>query len=131
MSTRAVYTFKDEDKNQYAVYKHYDGYPSGAAEFIDSALPYAWAGSRFEASEFAAAFVAANKKEGGGDVYLTKSHKKHSDLDYDYVITSSHGRVIVEAFVHHWCEEAGETRKRIFKGALTAFVKEYITDKPA
>jgi hypothetical protein len=30
MSTRALYTTKD-DQGEYHVYKHHDGYPSGAA----------------------------------------------------------------------------------------------------
>jgi hypothetical protein len=60
MSTRACYTFKDKH-NTIHVYKHNDGYPTGAAEHIARALPYAWPLPRFEAVDFAAAFVAANK----------------------------------------------------------------------
>ncbi len=62
MSTRALYTFIDpETKQSYHVYRHHDGYPSGAAQHIRAALAYAWKLPRFEADEFAAAFVAANK----------------------------------------------------------------------
>jgi len=62
MSTRAVYTFfDDEDDGSYHVYKHHDGYPSGAYEAITNALEYAWQLPRYEADEFAAAFVAGNK----------------------------------------------------------------------
>jgi len=62
MSTRAMYTFIDpESKETHHVYKHYDGYPKGAARWIKAALAYAWPLPRFEADEFAAAFVAANK----------------------------------------------------------------------
>jgi hypothetical protein len=60
MSTRACYTFRS-DQESFHVYKHSDGYPSGAAEWIEAALQYAWPLPRFEADEFAAAFVAANK----------------------------------------------------------------------
>jgi hypothetical protein len=60
MSTRACYTFIDETEEVH-VYKHSDGYPTGAAEFIIAALEFAWPLPRFEADEFAAAFVAANK----------------------------------------------------------------------
>lgn len=31
MSTRAVYTFKDDHK-KFSIYKHHDGYPEGAAQ---------------------------------------------------------------------------------------------------
>jgi hypothetical protein len=44
------------------VYKHRDGYPSGAAQAIEAALPHAWPLPRFEPDEFAAAFVRGNKK---------------------------------------------------------------------
>jgi hypothetical protein len=60
MSTRAVYTFSDSD-GTYHVYKHSDGYPTGAAQAIEATLECAWTLPRFEADEFAAAFVAANK----------------------------------------------------------------------
>src|SRR4051794_36529103 len=63
MSTRALYTFICPGRKQdtFHVYKHHDGYPKGAAEAIANALPLAWQLPRFEADEFAAAFVAGNK----------------------------------------------------------------------
>lgn len=61
MSTRGFYTFKDTDGASYHVYKHSDNYPTGAADALDSALLMSWRLPRFEADEFAAAFVAANK----------------------------------------------------------------------
>lgn len=95
MSTRAVYTFIDDDGRSYPVYKHHDGYPSGAAAHIRAALPYAWPLPRFEASEFAAAFVAGNKAlpdpkypdSQGGGVYLTAGRSAHGDLEYAYEIS--------------------------------------------
>lgn len=70
MSTRAIYVFSnnfdDPTEPMYAVYKHHDGYPEGAREFIKNAFPLAWELPRFEADEFAAAFVAANKNSPGG-----------------------------------------------------------------
>ena len=65
MSTRALYTFyPGEDgwpKAPIHVYKHHDGYPTGAADAIIAALEFAWPLPRYEHDEFAAAFVAANK----------------------------------------------------------------------
>lgn len=62
MSTRALYTFRSEDgSEEFHVYKHHDGYPTGAADAIVAALEFAWPLPRYEADEFAAAFVAANK----------------------------------------------------------------------
>lgn len=62
MSTRAVYTFfGDHDEAPRHVYKHSDGYPTGAVQWITAALCFAWKLPRYENDEFAAAFVAANK----------------------------------------------------------------------
>lgn len=75
MSTRALFTFKDETA-AFNVYKHYDGNPSGAARVIRHAIDYfAWPLPRFEADEFAAAFVAAGKACCFAD-YLD-THKTH------------------------------------------------------
>lgn len=66
MSTRACYRFiSSEGPDSWAgvvtVYKHSDGYPDGAAKWIEAALEHAWQLPRYENDEFAAAFVAANK----------------------------------------------------------------------
>ena len=96
MGTRAIYFFEDHDGSVYGVYKHYDNYPSGAADFIENAKAYAWEFPRFEADDFAAAFVAANKAEKGGEVRLLQMFDQTSiDMvmednkwcDYYYVIT--------------------------------------------
>jgi len=95
MGTRAVYFFEDSD-GVYGAYKHYDGYPSGAADFIENAKEYAWPFPRFEADEFAAAFVAANKAKKGGEVRLLPMFEStsidmvmedHKWCDYYYVIS--------------------------------------------
>jgi GNAT superfamily N-acetyltransferase len=66
-----MYTFIGRDgrkREQYHVYKHHDGYPingtSGAVFWLKAALNYAWPLPRYEADDFAAAFVAANKLSG-------------------------------------------------------------------
>ena len=67
MSTRACYRFfplngPNDWSGVVTVYRHHDGYPSGAAKAIEAALPHAWPLPRFEPDEFAAAFVRGNKK---------------------------------------------------------------------
>jgi len=118
MSTRAVYTFKDQD-DTFHIYKHHDGYPTGAAEWIANAIPKAWALPRFEAAEFAAAFVAGNKERGGG-VYLTTDWQVHGDLDYRYEITTAGGDLQVTAFKKVW-GETSDTYTGIFLGTLADF----------
>ena len=85
MGTRAVYTFKDND-SEFHVYKHYDGHPDNVIEYIERAKEYAWRLPRFEADEFACAFIKANK-DSEGDVRLTNHWKNHGDLSYRYEIT--------------------------------------------
>jgi len=94
MGTRAIYIFEDEHEEVH-VYKHYDNYPQGAVDFIEQAKACAWPLPRFEADEFAAAFVAANKNRRGGEVRLVNALFKDRDemleanewCDYHYVIS--------------------------------------------
>jgi hypothetical protein len=96
MSTRAIYTFKD-DREEHHVYKHYDGYPSGAIEFIIKALDLSWELPRFEADEFAASFIAANKDEAG-DLRLTSGPDAHGDLSFKYETTVKDKKLYTRIF---------------------------------
>jgi hypothetical protein len=120
MATRSVFTFRD-NLGSYSVYKHWDGYPEGAAEFLTKSIGYAWKLPRYEASDFAAAFVSANKGSGGGDVYLTTNHEAHGDIDYVYVVSSSdrNGQLIVRVY------EVNDKLEEIFYGRLKDFVDKY------
>lgn len=129
MTTRAVYTVKDAEGDKFAVYCHYDGYPEGAAAFIDKAREFAFPGARFQAMDFAAALIAANKTPGGGGVYCTKGHLAHADLDYDYVISHRHGSVNVTAYRYEWNTKQGGSRVKFFSGSLHAFVSQYAEKK--
>ena len=61
MSTRALYSFFGEEGN-FNVYKHHDGYASGAARTIKMAIDvFAWKLPRYESDAFACAFIAAGK----------------------------------------------------------------------
>lgn len=120
MGTRAVFTFKNKNET-YSVYKHWDGYPEGAAEFLTKTIPFAWELPRFETSDFTAAFIAANKTTGGGDIYLTTNHEAHGDLDYFYEVFPSdrNGQLIIRAY------EDGQDAEEIFYGRLKDFVDKY------
>lgn len=98
MSTRAVITFKDEF-GSFSVYQHMDGYPTHAGDSAAGVLGmlretlaggYAWQWPRFEADEFAAAYIAQNKGEGGGNIRLSKGHTAHGDLAYSYRVEALH-----------------------------------------
>lgn len=120
MGTRAVFMFfhMNASNDAYSVYKHWDGYPEGAAEFMTKAIPFAWELPRYEACDFAAAFVAANKKKGG-DVFMTTGNDAHGDLDYYYEVMPStrNGQLLIYAYS---VDNNGESL--IFEGRLKDFV---------
>jgi hypothetical protein len=80
--------FRDSGET-HVVYKHHDGYPSGAIQWIAAARALAWPFPRFEADEFGAAFIAANKN-GPGSVRLVGQGNWQDlapgDIEYVYVI---------------------------------------------
>jgi hypothetical protein len=120
MSTRAVYSFKDEYNNTTHVYKHHDGYPTGGLEFIAKATIYAWQLPRFEADEFGAAFIRANKDEAGG-VRLTEHFERHGDLEYRYLITPMNKTLYIEIYKRQF----GEEFKNIDAGKLESLCLKY------
>ena len=133
MSTRAVYTFTDEHETLH-VYKHHDGYPKGAAEFIREATKFAWELPRFEADEFASAFVAANKSLNGkplpGGLRLMKSGDwkdvSPGDIEYHYTIRCEAGILFVEADSVHEDYKTGQwTVEPVFNGSLDDFCKTH------
>ena len=123
MSTRAVYSFKDKFGTHH-VYKHCDGYPSGAVDAINAALAYSWLLPRFEADEFAAGFVAGNKHIQGG-VRLTKGPQKHYDIEYQYIITASKGELMIAAYETDTDENDKQTKKQFYKGSFVEFERKY------
>lgn len=96
MGTRAVFTISD-NSGSYHLYVHSDGHFSGACDYITDTLKMSWLLPRFEADEFAAAMIAANKT-GGGGLRITSSPNNHHDLDYTYVIEQAdNGQLIIRA----------------------------------
>ena len=128
MGTRSLYTFRDIDQS-YHVYKHWDGYPEGAAMWLVQGLAYAWKLPRFEADEMAAAFIAGNKKaHTGGDIRLMPSGPVEqiapSDIEYWYeVFQAPNGQLIVKAWaVNNW---GNWTAHPVFYGRLADFAEKY------
>jgi len=128
MSTRAIYTFCDPRTEAHVykhhVYKHHDGYPynggvhngtayeGGGLVWINNAKAFAWDLPRFEADEFAASFVAANKS-GGGGVNLISDQKPWeyaSDCDYWYKVTYIDGDLHVTVLSVDWFGEVRDHR---------------------
>jgi hypothetical protein len=136
MGTRCVITFQDS-VNEFHVYKHWDGYPEGIAECLKKAKRRAWKFPRFEADEFAAAFIASNKPKEG-DVRLMGEGKIEkvapSDIEYHYVVkfyesaTNPDNAVYVTAYeVNNW---RGWKAKMICSYPFSTFIKEVLRVKP-
>ena len=138
MSTRAMYQFQDSpNEPTFTVYKHFDGYPEGAAGFFAGTLGHAWPLPRFEADDFAAAFIAANKTapgrlpgDCGGNIRLVASGEAGAWRQTADIETAS-GGVRVQAFSVH-CEDwenAGKpstwSEEVIFDGQLVEFIATF------
>lgn len=134
MSTRACYGFTESETmggNTYWIYVHYDGYPEGAAAKFANSLCHAWILPRFEADEFAAAFVAGNKgvprKDNentllGGHVRLTASPYSHCDIEYVYEVFqgNKNSQLVIKAYKADKFPDAP-----FFYGRLKDFIAEY------
>ena len=122
MSTRAIYSFETEHGGTVHVYKHMDGYPRGAAEALTAAAAFAWPRPRYEGDDFAAAFVAANKMQGGGNVRLIphgcKPYQFASDAAYRYVISANGQNVI--AYKRNYLGDA-DAETFLFRTSLAGF----------
>ena len=122
MSMLGLFSFPDHEPecsaSWYNVYVSSDCYPEGAAAKIRAALPYALPLPKFYASDFAAAFVAANKPLGGGGVYLEPSDDPTRIVDgttiqYRYEISLDSGQnLFVRAYTPYGM---------IFEGTIDAF----------
>ena len=133
MSTRAIYTFYDSD-DEIHVYKHHDGYPyngglhngetfeGGGLVWIKDAKGFAWDLPRFEADEFAASFVKANKSVGGGVRLIGDQQpwEYASDCEYWYKVKAAVPALDVWVDVYRvdwWGDEP--KNELIMEGALS------------
>ena len=122
MGTRAVYSFSD-DGETYHVYKHWDGYPQNALQYISFAKDRAWKLPRYEADEFAASFVAANKN-GEGDIRLTSHYDKHGDLDYRYEVRCQSNDKDLQVTIYEI--GYGKPDRLMDQGYLDDLLKKYV-----
>jgi len=137
MSTRACYTFTDS-QGDFHVYKHHDGYPytggvhngerfeGGGLVWIENAKRFAWDLPRFEADDFAASFVAANKDGGGGCRLINKAHpwEFSSDSEYWYKVKIAGARlraldVSVQVYSVDWWDRDNLSSSLLTSGTLS------------
>lgn len=117
MGTRCLVSFID-NRQTVNIYQHSDGYPDGVSGPIAAAVKFAWQLPRFEACDFSAAFVAANKTRGGhiyiydgGDPIVAAP----GDLAYRYEVRCVAETLQITAF------KVNADAAEIFKGTLEQF----------
>lgn len=86
MGTRGVITFKDLSGG-YSVYQHWDCNPEMVEGYILQVFEKrrCWAWPRWEADEFAAAYIATHK-DAGGSFRISNGASNHGDLSYAYEV---------------------------------------------
>lgn len=129
MSTRACYIFKDADGDTSTVYVHGDGYPSWAWRYFRDTIAsgLAWTLPRFEADEFAAAFVATVKTRPGS-VRLIDRWNRQADIAFLYKLSMSKGNVLIVKIEAVLSPENGPIkpsrwkRKTLYHGPLHRYI---------
>lgn len=125
MGTRGVYTFKEKGVT-FHVYSHWDNYPRGAALKFQATLnsDKVWELPRYEADEFAAGFIAANKNSSG-NFRLQKGRASSMDVEYGYTIwpdPKTFQLMLEVTSTDFWGPKPME--RSLWKGLLTNFTVE-------
>lgn len=84
MGTRAVITFIDADNSRYSVYQHWDGDPGTVLKQIRQTSKR-WPWPRYEADEYAAAYIATHKTDPG-NIRISRGPSAHGDIAYRYEV---------------------------------------------
>ena len=120
MGTRAIYTFED-NRDARHVFVHYDGYPTGAAAYLQQwqKAGTSWPLPRFEADEAAAGFIAAIK-DGPGNVRICSTRTEYADVEFGYTVTMADGMAMVTvAATDYWDDTPMESV--LWEGPLSEF----------
>ena len=139
MSTSACFTFCDstEPWTSFHVFKRLDGYPyarghtgkaTGGLVWIRNAFQYAWELPRYEAPDFAAAFVAANKRQEG-DIQLINHETpwtSHRGCVYQYICgpTREMNDLFVEVLDVAWSNKTPQINDEVMEGNLHDLINE-------
>jgi len=129
MGTKAAIKFTDEHGAQAIVYTQYDGDPRGIQQKLQAAIKsgLVWPLPRFEADEFAAGFIAANKKYSGGIRMLSTMSDLWCDFMYIVNLNGNLGEVIIG---HHNGYDELDRPEYVFgwSGSLSTMHTAYAED---
>ena len=116
MSTRATYEFVTETESV-VIYKHHDGYPKGAAQWL-------------HAGDTAETFLANNE----GFIEVTESHERHGDAQFKYIVTDAPQDQTNQAGlknVQAYERKIGSDKwVQFYDGLLSLFIEQYADIKP-
>lgn len=111
MSTRATYEFVT-DTDSVVIYKHHDGYPEGAAQWL-------------HAGDTAETFQANNE----GFIEVTESHERHGDTQFRYIVTDVpfyYTNLVGLKNVQAYEREIGSDKwVQFYDGLLSLFIERY------
>ena len=111
MSTRATYEFVT-DTDSVVIYKHHDGYPEGAAQWL-------------HAGDTAETFQANNE----GFIEVTESHERHGDTQFRYIVTDVpfyYTNLVGLKNVQAYEREIGSDMwVQFYDGLLSLFIERY------
>ena len=138
MGTRCLFIFKQNihAKEAHGVYVHYDGYPSGAADYLEDTFKSGntWTVirpngccSRWEADEFASGFVATLKPKfkNGGGVRLVNLPHNIGDLEYQYTIGFNDQGVLIINAINFVSRPHGVDHMPVFVGTVDEFIESH------
>lgn len=118
MSTRATYKIQ-HNFGSLMTYIHYDGYPTGAAQYFFEAQVAA----RVHNKTLPQVWMFANER-----AELTESHEIHGDTDFRYDLVQRGGEWRVT--VHKRDGYDVDTYSVFFRGTLLEFLSEYHDYRP-
>lgn len=119
MSTRATYSFKNQDdlkSTETFFYIHYDGYPEGAATYF-----YAMLACENKRGSYADKFLRSNPL-----AELTRNHELHGDTEYQYSFVNN--LLVASKCYRNWKFPENDSLVTIFTGTLDEFIHKYGRD---
>ena len=115
MSTRATYKFTAPYKPEVTFYIHHDGYPEGAARYLQ------------HGSKSPEEFIRRNDR-----AEITPGHTSHGDTEYRYDITILEQGKPYKTHIHaikrtQW--EGSKTWETVYSGTMKKFLENYAPKK--
>ena len=127
MATRAAYEFYNKEKRIISVYIHWDGYPDGAAMYLNRTLKGSYwnFNNQYIFFDFITEFIKLNDGE------ITAGSEAHGDLEYIYKIDLPMQQITTLELNWSKVEKAGKLRdelenEEIFDEVEVCSIEEFL-----